>query len=1127
MGQVYAGTAPNGSSVAVKLLRRELANHPEVRRRFTREARAAAKLEHPHIVRLIDFSSDQGEYYIVMEQVTGGSLAAWRKSPPDSESLWLVIHQMLQALSYAHARGVIHRDLKPENVLLDVDAEGQLSAKLMDFGVVFFRDERDLDMSGGQSLVGTPAYMSPEQALNLADASPATDLYAIGVMLFEFLTGRRPFEGTSTAGTVVAHMNNPIPSVTLRDGYRCDDDLDALLRRFLAKDPVDRFLFAHDARIAMDKVRVLGSPRQGAHLQQADAEAEGSIHTIVRPVGGMQRLELEPNSAVRLFGLREPAYEGRDAMLQDLKRRALEAVATKRSGISLVAGDMGLGKSRLLQHLRELVEEKGLMQVWAGVQDGRAEGPDVGFRQAMRRGLGVAGLNTSELRVRVDQLLDRHGIVDHWEVSATCELLLPNVGDGEPLLDTADATFALFGRSLARAYTARPVLLIIDDAHLGGGETLKMLRWLLKSRMPASWYAVVTYRPEYAHEDTGFAHALRALQDSGDPRVHELTLERMPVEQLHNVVQSCVPVTDALAQAIAMRAAGNPMIAFELVRHLVDSGRMEGFGEAPSVDDLLTDIPTAVGALIERRLEEASDSPSADAHTLEIWQRLAFLGLRFKSDLAQVLIDAIGLFDAEDAVDRATETGLRYGIFVGDEPDVLRFESGLLRDALLNQAGHNGAATTFQRAAGDAKAQFYRRTIAEHALDIARHYHLAEAPELAIQHYFIAAESAQARHRTDATMEALRAANGLAQTQPNGAPIRVRCETALADAFRRQARYDEARKHAIRAQAIAGGNGLSMPPESVRLLAEIARFEGKMRESRTLYAQAIEAFANANDASGVARSEFGLGQLELRDGRLPEAEKRMRVARDAFVALGDERRVAETLRELAETAWATGVYAEARTFAHEARRRFEALSDRRGAAICLLTLGEIARSEKSAAEASDLFDAARSELALLGDWHSVALALLGSGSTTMDVEGGMEIARMAFEEAATAFLDMGDLHFASVASLYLALVDAEAGRWNRAEEGIDAVMSRDREEPIDDPQFVGALVDLSRLALFAGRAGRARSLLETAAAKLERIGDQSPIYDRVDEVHYLLAELDEPGSLDEPTAVVDFFGDDD
>ena len=164
MGEVYRATDPQGEVVAIKLIRDDLNERPEIRRRFVREARAAARLVHPHIARLTDFGSDRGQYFMVMELLTGDTLADWRTTPPDGDTLLTVFDQVLSALAYAHARGVVHRDLKLDNVLLSFDEQQRPLAKLLDFGVAHFRDAKPQEYSMEHALVGTPAMRTRESS---------------------------------------------------------------------------------------------------------------------------------------------------------------------------------------------------------------------------------------------------------------------------------------------------------------------------------------------------------------------------------------------------------------------------------------------------------------------------------------------------------------------------------------------------------------------------------------------------------------------------------------------------------------------------------------------------------------------------------------------------------------------------------------------------------------------------------------------------------------------------------------------------------------------------------------------------------------------------------------------------
>lgn len=236
MGVVYLARDPHiERQVAIKLLHDPYLTEPKFKERFQREARIVARLDHPAIVPIYDFGEDNGRPYIVMRYMSGGSLREWieRDGLPVDVVVDLV-KRIAPALDEAHREGVIHRDLKPSNILLDKRGEAYLS----DFGIVKVSDaSRSLT---GSSVVGTPAYMSPEQGRNGADVDYRTDIYAVGVILFEMLTGRRPYEGESVVAQIVAHATEPIPDIrtykrTLPDG------IETVMNQALAKRPEDRF----------------------------------------------------------------------------------------------------------------------------------------------------------------------------------------------------------------------------------------------------------------------------------------------------------------------------------------------------------------------------------------------------------------------------------------------------------------------------------------------------------------------------------------------------------------------------------------------------------------------------------------------------------------------------------------------------------------------------------------------------------------------------------------------------------------------------------------------------------------------------------------------------------------------
>jgi eukaryotic-like serine/threonine-protein kinase len=237
MGEVYrAQDADLARIVAVKLLSGRFADNAAIRGRFTREALAVARLSHaPSTVTIFDVGEHNGRPYIVMEYLPGGSLADRLQregAQPISRSLeWL--GQAAAALDAAHANGIVHRDVKPANLLLDSHDR----VKVADFGVASAADLGSFTEAG--TVVGTAGYLAPEQARG-ERATPASDLYALAVVAFELLTGKRPFERESSTAEAIAHVSAAIPPAS-HSNPRLPPELDDVLARGLAKEPEHRF----------------------------------------------------------------------------------------------------------------------------------------------------------------------------------------------------------------------------------------------------------------------------------------------------------------------------------------------------------------------------------------------------------------------------------------------------------------------------------------------------------------------------------------------------------------------------------------------------------------------------------------------------------------------------------------------------------------------------------------------------------------------------------------------------------------------------------------------------------------------------------------------------------------------
>jgi serine/threonine-protein kinase len=257
-----------GRKVALKLLHRRFAEDQDFVERFRREASAAAGLQHPNVVAVYDRGEWDGTYYIAMEYLEGETLKDLivREAPLDSERAIALAIQILRASRFAHKRGIIHRDLKPHNVMVD----GEDRAKVTDFGIA--RAGKS-DMTETGSILGTAQYLSPEQAQGFA-VTGASDLYAIGIVVYEMLTGHVPFDGDSAVTIALKQVSEPpVPPSHLNPAI--PPQLEAVIGRALEKEPTARFADADDFIAALEAARAGTGP-----LDVGDAT------TAFAPIGG-------------------------------------------------------------------------------------------------------------------------------------------------------------------------------------------------------------------------------------------------------------------------------------------------------------------------------------------------------------------------------------------------------------------------------------------------------------------------------------------------------------------------------------------------------------------------------------------------------------------------------------------------------------------------------------------------------------------------------------------------------------------------------------------------------------------------------------------------------------------------
>ena len=305
-GTVYlAEQLSLGRKVAVKVLDRKMATGNWQPKRFEQEARALSLLQDPSIVSVIDFGL-MPQPYIVMEWVPGDDLATYiaDSGPLPPREVGVIFKKLAKALDHAHSAGIVHRDLKPANIKLSVSDRKEIRVKVLDFGLARISQESANRLTGTGEILGSPAYMSPEQCLGHA-ASAASDIYALGCVVFELLTGQPPFSGETFAQYCQAHATEPV-KVIFAEPNPFERQMETLIKRCLAKKPEQRFSSAAELVSALDELMQADRPADVVVAKSSERKATWSVALVT-----IASLVVVGVSAIVWLNLPKPANEAR------------------------------------------------------------------------------------------------------------------------------------------------------------------------------------------------------------------------------------------------------------------------------------------------------------------------------------------------------------------------------------------------------------------------------------------------------------------------------------------------------------------------------------------------------------------------------------------------------------------------------------------------------------------------------------------------------------------------------------------------------------------------------------------------------------------------------------------------
>jgi class 3 adenylate cyclase/DNA-binding CsgD family transcriptional regulator len=543
------------------------------RQEASEQARALARLAaHPNITTVFDYGEEDGSLYVVGEYLAGGDLAtalASAEGPglPLRTSLQIAV-ELSQALAHAHEQGVVHRNLRPASIWLTTSG----APKLGDFGV----DPRPAGagIAGPDADVDAARYLAPEQATG-EGMTAASDLYALGAMLYEMLTGRPPFVGQDVLSIASQHISTP-PVAPSWHNPQLPPALDPLVLQLLAKEPQERPGAAQVAAL------VAAIREDVEKTRAAEAASEASV----------------PRLAWGQFVGRHEEME--------VARGVLSAAAEGNTGLLMVAGEPGIGKTRFVEELAAYGRLRGF-QVLAGRCYADVATPYTPFIEAVRQ--FVLGEPSDHLRRQLGE-----GAPDLARLVPEIRDRLPDVMPSRPPDPDEERQRLLDAMTsfLAGAADRAPLLLWLDDLHWSDAQSIRLLKYLARNLSGRRVIIVGTYRDVDLDSQHPLSAALQSLRR--ERRYERVLLRGLREEEVGQLLQTLlqqeeIPGGDQLVKALYRETEGNPFFVSEIVRHLIETKHLLRTGGAWQTD--VTDvealgIPEGVREVVGRRLSRLS-----------------------------------------------------------------------------------------------------------------------------------------------------------------------------------------------------------------------------------------------------------------------------------------------------------------------------------------------------------------------------------------------------------------------------------------------------------------------------------------------------------------------------------------
>jgi tetratricopeptide (TPR) repeat protein len=677
------------------------------RARVLREAQAMGRLgAHPHVVTVFDLGEEDGRPYLVTELMAGGDLEGVVAEAPQGH---VPLQQVLElakgicrGLAFAHEQGLVHRDLKPGNVWLTEDGR----PKIGDFGLALRLGASRLTQTG--TIVGTASYLPPEQALG-AEVTPQSDLYSLGALLYELVTGRPPFLGDDPVAVISQHINTP-PVAPRWHTPECPRALEALVLRLLAKDPAERPQSAADVLAALEAID------PAAAADPADGR-EGDSAALDSLAGGV--------------------FVGRQHELGQLKA-ALEGPLSGEGRMVMLVGEPGIGKTRTALELSTYARLRGARVLWGRCYESEGAPPYWPWVQAVRS--YVRDVEPEQLHSELGA-----GAAEIAEIIPDVRQRLPGLPAAVPVEDPKQARFRLFDALTAflkSAARGQPLVLVLDDLHWADDGSLSVLEFVARELADARLFLIGTYRDVDLSRRHPLSHSLAELTRE---RLFERVLLRgLSREDVGRFVEatSGIPPPAELIDAVYAHTEGNPLFVTEVVRLLAQEGELS-HDRFEDRDGWSVRIPEGVREVIGRRLERLSDRCN---ETLAL---ASVIGREFGLDQLDRLIDDL----SADRLLEVLEEALAARVIEELPRAVSRYQftHALIQETLAHELSLTRTVRLHARIAQTLE-DLYGAEADQHASELAHHFGEAESllgPEKSVRYSLLSGEAALAAHAGD------------------------------------------------------------------------------------------------------------------------------------------------------------------------------------------------------------------------------------------------------------------------------------------------------------------------------------------------------------------------------------------